>query len=127
MKILSRIFKVHEYEANFKMPCFYCPQLLKSIKAYDQHVRKCETNCQTSSSQAELNEKKVENGPIWQCNFCQEIFHVSDEPNLEDFSLVSSHCFKHSKFGPIACPVCDVSYNTYQVFVNHIKCFSNLR
>ena len=112
-------FKVHQYEAKFKIMCFYCPQILKTIKTYERHVKACKLKPILEETESEMTH--IAHEKIWSCYICEEKIQLKTGSSSDDFTLVTKHCFTHAKSLPVKCPNCEALYDTYQVFINHIN------
>ena len=120
-------FSVHEFESNFSLVCFYCPQRMTKLRAYDKHIQSCsfkpgnEKNCKPPDYPDLSQTREVLSGLVWECKICHEKFKLKSEPNLEDFKSVTSHCTNHAKSENVQCPLvnqrtpgpCDSLLNNY--------------
>ena len=71
--------RIHEHEANFKIPCMFCPQKMKSIRTYRKHRQICNQHSlhkemlresDAESQKESLKESDAESQCYWQCQNC---------------------------------------------------------
>ena len=84
----------HEGQLNFRIECFYCPQLYTKIKSHYKHTVKCKpkTPKLSTSSANSIEDKSLSNEVVsWQCKDCHENIQISKTSNKEDFKTVTEH------------------------------------
>ena len=110
--------KIHVHEKNFRIPCFYCPTVVRELKYYRKHLKSCRRSLKEPIPQ---QEKLSENGPRWHCKLCDVKIMVQIIPSIKDFTAVTKHLFKHAKTEKVFCPECEKPFHSYQYFVNHVN------
>ena len=87
--------KVHRFEPNFKVPCMFCPQILKNINKYKEHQKKC-VKIKNVEYQKE-KEQETSNNIFWKCQNCPENIKINMVQNITDFQTITKHIFVHSR------------------------------
>ena len=118
-------FSIHEYESNFVMSCFFCPQRMRKLRYYKHHTKSCKEAYEKSQIESfnEIKPKSACKSELtWQCSVCDENLKLSsNQPNLEDFNLVARHFCVHAKSVRVSCFICAKLYSNHQVFLNHVN------
>ena len=108
--------RIHQYEKDFKIPCFFCPQVLRTFQLHKKHKK----TCKGKSALKKPDLKKVPDS-FWVCLNCFERIKICNDGNINDFDLIIKHLNSHSRSGEIVeCPVCQLSYKVYKSFNKHI-------
>ena len=66
--------RIHQHESNFGIRCFFCPQILGSLKSHKKHVSNCIPKTNTNPERTS-KENEAEN-TVWLCKNCQETIAV---------------------------------------------------
>ena len=109
VQFLSHV-EIHQFEPNLQIPCFRCPQISKTIRHHNNHVRACKKACKKKPLDDSATEKTTFNDCVWSCKHCSETFEVKSQPNIDDFETVNRHLFKHARQGEVLCPICEKPY-----------------
>jgi hypothetical protein len=98
----------HQYEPNFRLPCYTCPQRLQTFKSHKKHLKICGKISKPRRDNKRA--RKIENLSHWQCPICADEIEIDATANIYDFNVITKHCFSHAKKEAMACPVCNSSY-----------------
>lgn len=109
--------KSHLFEPNFKIPCMFCFQKLKTVELYKKHKK----TCVGIGNSDDTNQQKIEPQSEWQCQNCPEKITISVVLTSVDYGRITTHLKKHvKKREPVNCPnngpSCRSPYNAYTTF-----------
>ena len=88
---------VHRFEPKFKIPCPVCPQILKSIRAYNTHKKYCVGTKTLKDSVDTKKETESTPNQLWQCQNCPVQIQINAVQNIIDFQKITKHIFVHSR------------------------------
>ena len=111
---------VHCYEKNYRIPCFFCCQSVKTIQLYNRHSKICPKKERIEAE----SEIIVQSDFFWHCKNCPEKINISGTDSNDDFLKVRDHLFGHSiKKEVVFCPnpKCEISYDLYRSFTRHMR------
>ena len=112
--------RIHRFEKNYKIPCAFCPQTLKTVKLFYKHKKSCPGRKPNNDQQN--HEVDIQSNFFWGCEHCPQKIQINIAQDSNDFNHVTEHLYVHSRNGEtVKCPVlsCNKSYEIAKSFSNH--------